>query len=380
MTVNRPPMGWNSWNTFASHIDESLIMQTADAMVSEGLLDAGYEYLVIDDCWSELRRGPDGQLVPSAEKFPHGMKYVADYVHSKGLKFGMYSCAGAVTCAGYPSSFEHEYVDAKTFAEWGVDYLKYDYCFRDTKIPGEVLYRRMGMALANCGRDILFSACNWGADSSQNWIKTTGAHMFRSTGDINDSWGSIKHIIQKQFPLFSTNGHGCFNDMDMLVVGMNGVGNVARDGNISFEEYKTHFSAWCMLASPLMIGCDVRKMTDETKKIILNRDLIDICQDPAARQPFLSNARNDEEFAVVRMLDGGDMAIGFFNLTDRKLSRWTCHLLLSELGIPFSSGKTLHMRELWTGEEYDVQNEIIFAGSLEPHCCRIFRASLIDAK
>ena len=379
MTVYRPPMGWNSWNTFAKNIDESLIMETADAMVSEGLLDAGYEYLVIDDCWSELKRDRNGRLVPDAAKCPHGMKYVADYVHSKGLKFGMYSCAGTLTCAGYPSSYEHEYTDAATFAEWGVDFLKYDYCFRDKNVPGEILYRRMGMALANCGRDILFSACNWGADESQDWIKTTGAHMFRSTGDINDSWGSIKSIIQKQLPLFRTNGQGCFNDMDMLVVGMNGVGNVARDCKLSFEEYKTHFSVWALFASPLILGCDVRNMTEETKKIILNRDVIDICRDPAARQPFLANARNDEELCVIRMLDGGDLAIGFINLSDRAHSRWNCHVLLSELGIPFSSGKTLRMRELWTGDTFVVENETVFGGNVPAHSCRLYRASLIDA-
>ena len=156
MTVTRPPMGWNSWNTFGKNIDEALIFDTADKMVESGLRDLGYEYLVIDDCWSERLRSPEGKLVPDPKKFPHGMKAVADYVHSKGLKFGMYSCCGALTCAGFPSSFGHEYDDAASFAEWGVDFLKYDYCFRDKNGPGEVLYRRMSIALANCGRDILF--------------------------------------------------------------------------------------------------------------------------------------------------------------------------------------------------------------------------------
>ena len=161
-----PPMGWNSWNTFGEHINEQLIFQTADAMVEKGLPQKGYEYLVIDDCWSLKERDGQGRLVADPEKFPHGMKAVADYVHSKGLKFGMYSCAGNLTCAGYPGSFEHEFIDAETFAEWGVDFLKYDYCYHSPIIPGKYLYRRMGLALENCGRDILFSACSWGVDET----------------------------------------------------------------------------------------------------------------------------------------------------------------------------------------------------------------------
>ncbi|MCQ2427726.1 MAG: glycoside hydrolase family 27 protein [Clostridia bacterium] len=382
MTVVRPPMGWNSWNTFGTHIDEQLIKDTADKMVSEGLLDCGYNYLVIDDCWALRERDNNGKLVPDPAKFPGGMKAVADYVHSKGLKFGMYSCCGAVTCTGYPSSFGHEFDDAASFAEWEIDFLKYDYCFRDQNVPGEVLYRRMSIALANCGRDILFSACNWGSDNSQNWIKTTGAHMWRSTGDIFDGWGSIRDLIKKQFALQTTNGHGCFNDMDMLVVGMNGTGNVAKnDSNVSFEEYKTHFSAWCMFGSPLMIGCDIRNMTEETKKILMNRDVIAIGQDPLYTQPFYAHGakHTEDKFIACRLLDGGDIAIGVFNLSDTPLNYWNCYLTLNEIGIDISSGKTLKMRELWTGDEITVKNEIFRPEKLEPHCCRLYRASVVDA-
>ncbi len=183
-----PPMGWNSWNTFGENINEKLIMETADAMAASGLVEKGYEYLVIDDCWSLKERDGEGRLVADPEKFPNGMKAVADYVHGKGLKFGMYSCAGTLTCAGYPGSFEHEFVDAETFARWGVDFLKYDYCYHSPIIHGKYLYRRMGLALENCGRDILFSACSWGADETHEWIKETGASMWRSTGDIFDTW------------------------------------------------------------------------------------------------------------------------------------------------------------------------------------------------
>ena len=162
MIKNTPPMGWNSWNTFGADINEQLIKDTADKMAESGLLTAGYTYLVIDDCWSKKERDENGRLVADPEKFPNGMKAVADYVHSKGLKFGMYSCAGNLTCAGYPGSFEHEFTDAETFASWGVDFLKYDYCYHSNIIHGKYLYRRMGTALKNCGRDILFSACSWG--------------------------------------------------------------------------------------------------------------------------------------------------------------------------------------------------------------------------
>ena len=186
MVKNTPAMGWNSWNTFAQEINEKLVLEAADALVENGLKDAGYEYIVIDDCWSLHERDKNGRLVADPEKFPHGMRYVADYIHKKGLKFGMYSCAGVVTCAGYPASYEHEFIDAATFAEWGVDFLKYDYCFHSTGTPGHLLYKRMGIALANCGRDILFSACSWGADDTRVWIKETGANSWRSTGDIFD--------------------------------------------------------------------------------------------------------------------------------------------------------------------------------------------------
>ena len=191
MVINKPTMGWNSWNTFGEDINEKVVMETADFIVESGLKDCGYEYVIIDDCWSLRERNENEEIVPDPEKFPHGMKYVADYVHSKGLKFGMYSCAGTMTCAGYPGSLDHEFIDAKCFADWGVDYLKYDFCFHPFTTPGHVLYKRMGLALANCGRDIVFAACSWGSENTKTWIKETGAHTWRSTGDINDTWESI---------------------------------------------------------------------------------------------------------------------------------------------------------------------------------------------
>ncbi len=377
MVVKKPPMGWNSWNTFGANIDESLIKETADAMVENGLLDAGYEYLVIDDCWAERQRDKStGRMVPDHVKFPHGMKAVADYVHSRGLKFGMYSCCGNLTCAGYPGSFDYEFIDAQTFAEWGVDYLKYDYCFRPMTQKGDLLYRRMGLALANCGRDICFSACSWGADQTNEWIKSTGAHLWRSTGDINDSWASVKELALKQYDYLTTNGQGCFNDMDMLIVGMNGKGNVAVSG-CTEEEYRTHFSVWAFLGSPLMIGCDVRNMDEATKDILLNKDIIAINQDPAYRQPFAcGNHWGHREVPVLaKYLADGDIAIGVFNFVDCQVDPF---ISLDCLGINRSSGKAISVRDLWTGEDLGVFTDVLRV-TVPQHGAKMLRAKVIDA-
>lgn len=374
MIVRTPPMGWNSWNTFGPNINEELIKTTADAMVKNGLPEAGYNYLVIDDCWAELKRDENHRLVPSKEKFPNGMKAVADYVHSKGLKFGMYSCSGTMTCAGYPSSFQYEFIDAKTFAEWGVDFLKYDYCFKPASVNGDLLYKRMGMALANCGRDILFSACSWGADGTHEWIKTTGAHMWRSTGDINDSWQSIKDLYNVQVKLQPYNGKGCFNDMDMLVVGMNGKGNVGVKG-CTTEEYRTHFSIWAFFNSPLMIGCDVRNMTPEAKEILTKKEIIAINQDPAQRQPF-KICEYWGNTAWCKQLEGGDLAVLVLNLEEHDI---TPFFIFSDLGLDRSCAVKLEMTDLWTGETLGVfRDQFRAKKTLKPHECLMLRCRLTD--
>lgn len=379
MIVQTPPMGWNSWNTFGSDISEALIRETADAMVETGLRDAGYRYLVIDDCWSLRSRNEKGELVADPVKFPCGMKALADYVHSKGLKFGMYSCNGTMTCARYPSSFDHEFQDAATFASWGVDFLKYDNCNRPMNYSGRLLYKRMGLALQNCGRDILFSACNWGEENSPEWIKETGAQMWRSTGDIHDSWKSVVDLTEKQFDKFKTNGLGCFNDMDMLIVGMYGKGNVGVAG-CTDEEYKTHFSLWAFLGSPLMIGCDVRNMTEETKKILLNKDLIALNQDPAYRQPFrvdtVPNWDNYSWNVWVRFLANGDVALGFFNLSEWDVNPCLC---LTDIGLGRPSGKALELTDLWSGETVGTFREEFAVAPLAPHSCRVFRGKVVNA-
>lgn len=370
-----PPMGWNSWNTFGSDINEDLIRETADSMVAAGLPDCGYEYLVIDDCWSLRERDGQGRLVADPAKFPHGMKAVADYVHGKGLKFGMYSCAGNLTCAGYPGSFEHEFTDAATFAEWGVDFLKYDYCYHSSLIPGEYLYRRMGLALENCGRDILFSACSWGSDETHKWIKTSGASMWRSTGDIFDTWESIRDLTGQQAALLPYNGVGCFNDMDMLVVGMYGKGNVGLKG-CSDIQYRTHFSIWAFMGSPLMIGCDVRSMTPETKKILTCRELIEINQDPGCRQPYRIQGiwSSDDLVMYAKNLSNGEIAIGLFNMSGEKTA---ARFNLDELGLPHSTGKTLSMTDIWTGKTAGTANATVM-WELAPYDCAVFRARIVD--
>ena len=390
-----PPMGWNSWNTFTWEINDKLIREAADAFVSEGLKDAGYEYVVIDDCWSEKQRDKNGKLVPDHWKFPDGIKPVADYVHSKGLKFGMYSCAGTHTCGGHPGSFEHEFDDAETFAEWGVDYLKYDYCYKPDHIPGEVLYKRMSMALRNCGRDIMFSACNWGNDNVYKWIRESGAHLFRSTGDIQDNWESIKRLALSQIGSECYGGNFCHNDIDMLVVGMHGGSNnewinsteqgvnviadsgetMPKLGGCTDEEYRTHFSLWAIMNSPLMIGCDIRRMTPATKEILTNKDVIAINQDIECRGPYCIKQWNnpDNVFSLVKPLANGDYAIGMFNFGDRagemSLQFW-------DIGLPAASGRGLSVYDCWKHEELGTFTER-FVTTVEPHGWAVLRAKVV---
>lgn len=371
-----PPLGWNSWNTFTWNINEDLIKETADAMVSSGLKDAGYEYVVIDDCWSLKRRDKNGCLVADPEKFPHGMKAVADYIHSKGLKFGMYSCDGTHTCAGYPGSFEHEFQDAATFAAWGVDYLKYDNCYKPKHIDGEILYKRMSLALRNCGREILFSACNWGHEDVHSWIQSSGAQMFRSTGDIQDNWESIKTLAQSQLSKLPYSGPFCHNDIDMLVVGMHGGSNNEYIGNIggcTDEEYRTHFSLWAMMNSPLMIGCDIRAMSDVTRETLTNPEVLAINQDVECRAPYVISHVGDTVFALVKALSNGDLAIGLFNLGDQKTE---FPLLFWDMGIPAAAGMGLQLHNCWTHEDEGTFTER-YAPQLEAHSCKVLRAKLV---
>ena len=373
MVITKPPMGWNSWNTFGTNISEDLIKGIADAMVETGLKDAGYEYVVIDDCWSLKERDAEGNIVADPEKFPNGMKALSDYIHSKGLKFGMYSCDGPLTCAGYPGSYDHEFIDAKNFAAWGVDYLKYDNCYKPEH-PGRFLYNRMSMALKASGRDIVFSACNWGSEEVYKWIRSTGAHLYRSTGDINDSFGSVRDLANSQLDLWSYSGTGCYNDVDMLICGMYGKGNVAVSG-CTDTEYRTHFALWSILGAPLMIGCDIRSMNEVTLNLLKNKDLIAINQDSDARPPFMIYNENSK-FSFLKHLENGEYVIAHFNLSDEK-GAVPCNL--DETGITANTGYAFDVCEIFSGEKASsvVGN---FDQEIDAHDCKVYRAKLVSVK
>lgn len=364
MLAKTPPMGWNSWNTFGGRIHEDLIRETADVFISEGLKDAGYEYVVIDDLW-EAEERVDGRLTWDTDKFPNGIPALADYVHSLGLKFGIYSCAGSHTCAGMPASYGYEEVDARTFAEWGVDFLKYDFCYAPPGIDGPLLYQRMGQALRTSGRDILFSLCEWGKHKPWMWGAKVGGQMWRTTGDITDSWESIVSIgFERQGELHPYAGPGHWNDPDMLVVGMYGKGNVAR-GGCTDAEYRSHFTLWCLLASPLMIGCDVRAMNQATRDILLNREVIAVNQDPFGRQGYRVGRINwGGQFAETwaKPLADGSLAAGLFNLGERPGR--LASVAWESVGLP--ADRPCLVRDLWKGEDLGVFTGD-FTTRVEPH-------------
>lgn len=373
MLAKTPPMGWNSWNTFGQNINEDIVLEIADTMVEKGYKDAGYEYVVIDDCWSLKERSRDGKLIADPEKFPRGMKYVADYVHSKGLKFGMYSCAGMKTCGGYPGSYGHEYADAKTFADWGVDFLKYDFCYFPKSGNAQNAYLTMSMALKASGREILFSACNWGHGEPWNWMRSVGVHMYRSTGDIFDSYKSFSDIILSQEDNWSMSAPGCFNDPDMLIVGMYGKGNVGIDSGCSDTEYEAHFAYWCMAGAPLMMGGDIRNMNSFSEKLLKNQRLIAIDQDEEARPPYMvhSNAIWDNDRVYIKHLANNRFAIAFFNGHDTEMHP---AFSLHEAGIPFYTGVTLDFTDAITGEHIGVIDQDAFSCNVPAHGCRVFTA------
>jgi alpha-galactosidase len=313
-----PPMGWNSWNKFHCDVSETLIMQAADAMISSGMKDAGYEYIVIDDCW-QISRDENGEIVADKERFPHGMKYVADYVHSKGLKFGIYSSAGTVTCQRRPGGFGHEYQDARTYARYGVDYLKYDWCGSTTQ-DARSSYTNMRNALYAAGRPIVFSICEWGQSKPWEWATEVG-HLWRTTGDISDNWNSMIDIFNRQKDLSRYAGPGGWNDPDMLEVG---------NGGMTTEEYRTHFSLWCMLASPLMAGNDLANMTPEIKSILMNKEMIAVNQDTLGIQATCYRDNGDYQIWV-KGLSNNEKAICLLNKSDEKKSVLVDFNLLAQI-------------------------------------------------
>lgn len=367
-------MGWNTWNTFGNDISDQLVRESADALADLGFKAAGYQYIVVDDCWGLKTRDPKtDRLVPDPAKFPNGMKSLSDYVHSKGLKFGMYSCAGQRTCGDYPGSFDHEFLDAETFASWGVDFLKYDFCYKPAYIEGELLYRRMGMALRASGRDILFSACNWGSDNVWQWIRSTGAHMYRSTGDIFDNPESYRRIALSQLDKLGASAPQCFNDVDMLTVGMYGNGLVGTSG-CNDADYRSQFSLWCMFSSPLMLGCDIRSMNEVTQKLVTNADLIRINQDAEARPPMSTHhINNDRLIVLLKHLDDGTYALGLFNMdeTDGEHA-----VTFSDFGLPTAAGYDVETHDILDGGDIQIWREYMRV-PVKAHDCKMYIAKLV---
>ena len=267
-----PQMGWNTWNKFACKIEEKLIRDSMDALVNTGLKDLGYNYMNLDDCW-QIKRDENKTIVPDADKFPNGIKPLADYAHSKGLKFGLYSDGGNLTCQMRPGGYGYEEIDAKTYAEWGVDYLKYDNCW-NMGISSKIRYPRMTEALRKQNRSIFYSICQWGEEEIPTWGKEFG-NSWRTTLDISDSWISMINIIDQNDKWFQYAGPGGWNDPDMLEVG---------NGGMSDVEYRTHFSLWAISKAPLIIGCDLTKMSNETFNILSNKEVIAINQDKLGEQ------------------------------------------------------------------------------------------------
>ena len=307
-----PPMGWNSWNTFQTNISDSLVRGIADVMVSSGMKDAGYTYLVLDDGWMAMERDKvTGDLVPDPKKFPNGMKALVEYVHAKGLKFGLYNCAGTKTCAGFPGTRGYEYQDARFYAALGIDYLKFDWCYADG-INAKEAYNTMSKALKLAGRQIVFSLCEWGTNKPWEWAENVG-ELWRTTGDISALFdGVIDHgtwkqlgvmpIVDLQQGLRKYAGPGHWNDPDMLEVG----------NGMSVAEDRSHFSLWCMLAAPLIAGNDLRKMTKETNVILTNKEIIAIDQDAAGMEGFLYKSKDSLEI-YVKPLSNDDWAVCFLN-------------------------------------------------------------------
>ena len=298
-----PPMGWNSWNKFASKVDDAGVRAAADAIASNGMKEAGYVYVNIDDTW-EGERDAQG-IIHSNKKFPD-MKALADYVHSKGLKIGIYSSPGPATCALYPGSYGHEEQDAKTYAEWGFDYLKYDWCsagniYKDDEM--QPVYQKMGDALRASGRKIVFSLCQYGRNHVWTWGPEIGGNLWRTTGDIRDAWDSMTKIGFNQADIGPYAGPGHWNDPDMLEVG---------NGGMTTAEYRTHFSLWAILAAPLLAGNDLQHISPEILEILTNKDVIAVDQDPAGKQGRRISKTGDQEIWVKDLVDGAK-AVGLFN-------------------------------------------------------------------
>jgi len=349
-----PPMGWNSWNLFAGRIDDKTVREMADALVTSGMRDAGYVYLNIDDTW-EGDRDASG-VIHSNNKFPD-MKALADYVHSKGLKFGIYSSPGPYTCAGYEGSYAHEAQDAKTYAAWGVDYLKYVWCSAARLYPDSAMravYQEMGDALRATNRPIVYSLCQYGRANVWEWGALVGGNLWRTTGDINDTYKRMMEIVDSQSAIAKYAGPGHWNDPDMLEIG---------NGGMTTDEYRTHMSLWAIFAAPLLAGNDVRTMSPDTRSILLNQEVIAVDQDLMGVQGHRADRAGDIEY-YARPLNNGDMALVVVNRADASAS----------LKIPWSEmhiAEGTKVRDLWKHEDLTAKADQSF--TIPAHGSLMFR-------
>ncbi|XP_022763867.1 alpha-galactosidase 1-like [Durio zibethinus] len=351
-----PPMGWNSWNHFSCTIDEKMIKETADALVSTGLSKLGYVYVNIDDCWAEISRDDKGNLVPKKATFPSGIKALADYVHSKGLKLGIYGDAGYYTCSKrMPGSLGFEERDAKTFASWGIDYLKYDNCHTDGSKPIE-RYPVMTRALRKAGRPIFFSVCEWGDMHPAEWGALVG-NSWRTTSDITDTWESMISKADHNEIYAEYARPGGWNDPDMLEVG---------NGGMTKDEYIVHFSLWAISKAPLLLGCDIRNMTEETMEIVANKEVIAVNQDPYGIQAKKVRMQGDEEIWA-GPLSGNRIAVVLLN---RGPVRYSITALWEDLGLAPNSA--VEARNLWEHKTLETRFVGNLTATVNSHSCKMF--------
>ncbi|POY36651.1 alpha-galactosidase [Solitalea longa] len=359
-----PPMGWNSWNKFACNVDENMIRQIADAMVSTGMKDAGYTYINIDDCWHGGRDSL-GFIYPDPVRFPSGMKALADYIHSKGLKIGIYSDAGSQTCGGRPGSRGYEFQDALTYAAWGIDYLKYDWCNTEG-LKAEGAYKTITAALRRAGRPIVLSICEWGNDKPWEWGPQVG-HLWRTTGDIYNCFDCIKdhgtwkafgvmQILDKQDGLRRYAGPGHWNDPDMMEIG---------NGQLTPAEDRAHFSMWAMLAAPLIAGNDIRSMDKETQEVLTNKDVIAVNQDSLGVQGFKHETRDSVE-TWLKPMKNGAWAVCFLNRSTKVKSiefNWQEKPIVDELSKRElnTAVRQYKMKNLWTKKDAGTTKKVLKA-------------------
>lgn len=360
MLAETPPMGFNTWNRFGCDVSEELVRGIADAMVSSGMRDVGYEYVVIDDCW-QVERDSSGRIVPDPERFPSGMKALGDYIHGLGLKFGLYTDAGPMTCEGRPGSLGHEAMDARTYAEWGVDYVKVDWCHADSLDP-EVHYSRFRDAFLNTGRPMVLSICEWGRNRPWEWGEGIG-QLWRTTSDIRDHWDSVLWILEANEALHPFAGPGHWNDPDMLQVG---------NGGMSTEEYRAHFSLWAMMAAPLMAGNDLRTMGEEIRGILTNAEVIAVDQDPLGIQGRVVLDRGYGIQLWAKPLEGGAVAVTILN---QRPDSMDAYIRWDDVGLQPGPAS---VRDLWAHRDLGVHIDMgpyaeRFTTRVPPHGVRIFR-------